>query len=989
MKRVFLLLALASLSWMLPAQPVADPHKLDPQLLRAIPDDPAAWLPVDILLPGQVDIRALKARFDAKGTPVPERAQAVIEALQAQASVTQGPLLDWLAQQEGVRAVRPFWIVNLIRAELQPAAIAALSHRPEVAQLLRVPVFAPHEAEVASPLSPLLATTSQAMVGAPAFWALGYTGQGRRLLVIDTGIEGTHPALATNYQGRFRPADQSWHDPTGDGQPWDCSGHGTHVAGIALGYDRQARDTIGLAFQAMWMGAPAIKGSSGPCVGTPGPSPLATLEWALDPDGDPATPDFPDVINNSWGGVDTICAAPVVYGPPLDALEAAGIAVIFSAGNRGNVPDTAINFPANINNGLVNAFSVGAVNQNFPGPPRAGFSSVGPTRCGGDSSLLIKPEVCAPGMMIRSSVPGGYQRLSGTSMAAPHVAGAVLLLKEAFPQVTGEQILLALYRSAVDLGSPGEDNLFGMGLINLRAAYDSLVVQGNVPFFPPVDRDAAVAGLHRPEGNCDPQVTPHFALYNHGRGPLQSVEIAYTYPGGADTLAWSGLLLPGDSVALALPPLNLPEGPQLLRIQVVRENGLAPYYFLDDQDSLVIDVVKAPALWVDSGPFTICTGADAVLQAALSTPDSTAQVYWWDAPSGGALIGEGPAVLLPGPATDTVLYAGVYDVQRLGMADNTVSAGTYVQGTTPYLTFDVRYPMLLRGVQVYPLLAGIRVFEVRDASGQVIATRTVDLPAEPVRVALDFEIPVGSGYRLGLGTGGLGALFYNLQGEAFPYTSREGFFQITGSGGGPQTGKYYFFYDWEVAYAAGCVRQPVTLRAGSGQAEAAFTVDRTLIDLETDPVARFTNLSQGATAWYWNFGDGGTSRRANPQRTYVQAGTYTVSLLATGPDGCADADTLQVTATGTYPFAVSVGEALATQWQLYPNPSRGVLHVERTPAWPGEIGLRVYDLQGREVAATQATGPRVRWDLSALPAGWYLLAVEAGGQRSVLRWQRE
>ncbi|RMG73712.1 MAG: T9SS C-terminal target domain-containing protein [Bacteroidetes bacterium] len=828
------------------------------------------------------------------------------------------------------------------------------------------------------------------MVGAPTFWALGYTGQGRRLLVIDTGIEGTHPALHTNYLGRFRPAAQVWHNPTGDSIPWDCSGHGTHVAGIALGLDRQAHDTIGLAFQATWMAAPAIKGGAPTCAGTPGPSPLATFQWALDPDGDPTTADFPDVINNSWGGSDTICAAPALYGPTLNALEAAGIAVIFSAGNRGNRPDTAINFPANINTGLVNAFSVGAVNQNFPGPPRAGFSSVGPTRCGGDSSLLIKPEVCAPGMAIRSSVPGGYAPLSGTSMAAPMVAGAALLLKEAFPNATGEQILLALYRSAVDVGDPGEDNFFGMGMINLRAAYDSLVSQGHVPFFPPAERDAALGRLRRPEGACDPIVTPTVQLYNHGRGPLQTVDIAYEILGQVDTLSWSGLLQPGDSVAVAFPPLDLPEGPQWIRVRIVTENGQLPYYTLDDRDSLQIQVVRAPALTTDPGPFTICTGGDAVLQAALSQADSSVRIFWWDAPEGGTLRAEGATVLLPAPTSDTTLYAGLYKSQSLGMPDNSLGGGTYVQGTSPYLTFDADYPMLLRKVTVYPLLAGPRIFEVRNDQGQVVASRIVDLPAAPTRVTLDLEVPMGKAYQLGLNDNGLGALYFNLSGEAFPYVSTEGFFRITGSGGGAQAGKYYFFYDWEVAYAAGCERQAVRLRPGTGTIEADFSVDRRLIDMSNDPVARFTNLSNGASSYHWNFGNGATSSNPNPLHTYVQAGNYTVSLLAEGSAGCADADTLQLTVTGTYPFGVSIAQPNASgAWRLYPNPSEGEIFLERDRAGSGPVQVRLYDLQGRLLATKTARGKRLGWPLPALPAGWYHLRVEADGQVQQLRLLRE
>ena len=89
--------------------------------------------------------------------------------------------------------------------------------------------------------------------------------------------------------------------------------------------------------------------------------------------------------------------------------------------------------------------------------------------------MHIKPEVVAPGVGVYSAQGlDGYGSLSGTSMSAPHVAGAVLLLKEAFPEVAGTEILMALYETCTDLGEVGEDNTFGRGMINVWAAFQYL-----------------------------------------------------------------------------------------------------------------------------------------------------------------------------------------------------------------------------------------------------------------------------------------------------------------------------------------------------------------------------------------------------------------------------------------------------------------------------------------------------------------------------------
>jgi len=189
---------------------------------------------------------------------------------------------------------------------------------------------------------------------------------------------------------------------------------------------------------------------------------MEAFQWALNPDGDTGTThDVPDVILNSWGiprGLFEPCDK--TFAGLIEAVEAAGIVTIFAAGNEG--PEAmSLRNPADIATTPVDCFSVGAVDG---GLTVANFSSRGPSSC--DPSK-IKPEVVAPGVAVRSSQKGGgYAYMSGTSMAAPFVAGLVALMRQYNPDATVDQIKYALLQATTDLGATGEDNAYGCGLVD-------------------------------------------------------------------------------------------------------------------------------------------------------------------------------------------------------------------------------------------------------------------------------------------------------------------------------------------------------------------------------------------------------------------------------------------------------------------------------------------------------------------------------------------
>jgi bacillopeptidase F len=320
-------------------------------------------------------------------------------------------------------------------------------------------------------------------INADRVWhELGITGKGRLVANLDTGVDGDHPALTNRWRGNHEPWQECWRDALGYGDtiPQDYYGHGTHVMGTLCGLGAGTGDTIGVAWEAEWIADNSIN----QWVGEEFDSDVTdAFEWFTDPDGDPGTiDDVPDVLQNSWG-IDSRFGydyqdCDYRWQTVIDNCEAAGVVVTFSAGNEGPDPQSHRS-PANICKTPTTNFSIGAVDAthyDFP-YPIADFSSRGPSDC---NSIIKKPEVVAPGVQVYSSVPGGgYEQYGwdGTSMAGPHVAGVVALLRQADPDLDVDSIKQILMNTAVDLGLPGEENTFGWGIIDAYAAVSAIMVQ--------------------------------------------------------------------------------------------------------------------------------------------------------------------------------------------------------------------------------------------------------------------------------------------------------------------------------------------------------------------------------------------------------------------------------------------------------------------------------------------------------------------------------
>jgi len=439
-----------------------------------------------VVLRDQADIASLNQQLRATRATRQHRHEAVLAELQAAADRSQGPVVDHLrAGQAGgeIRGFTTHWLINAIVVVGTVDAIRELAQREDVEVVepdLVAELIEPVQGDKDGPPGGLRAigmAPGIAAVQAPRVWReLGIDGTGVVVGIIDTGVDGTHPALASRWRGLFAAPSACWLDNAGQGTPnfpVDNHYHGTHVMGTVTG--QAPGDTIGVAPGALWIAANTINQG----VGTEFNNDiLQALAWLADPDGNPQTvDDVPCVVQNSWGVYEGL-GYPDCYSfwwTAIDNCEAAGVVLTWSAGNEG--PSSgSLRSPADRASSPYNAFSVGST-QRYAPYEISDFSSRGPSGCGGQYAM--KPEVCAPGSTIYSAQPGGgYQNLSGTSMAGPHVAGVVALMYAANPNLDPETVKQTLMDTAVDLGASGEDNTYGHGFIN---AYEAvLAVMGGL-----------------------------------------------------------------------------------------------------------------------------------------------------------------------------------------------------------------------------------------------------------------------------------------------------------------------------------------------------------------------------------------------------------------------------------------------------------------------------------------------------------------------------
>jgi len=456
-----------------------------------------------------------------------EKGRFVYRTLLEKARTTQGPILQWLRDRHIEH--QSFHIVNAILVKGTREVAQTLAARPDIARVEGNPLIhndlpqpervneAPSKPQAPNTIEPGITYTH-----APDVWGLGFTGQGIVVASADTGVRWTHNALKPHYRGwdgTNADHDYNWHDsihdsvgnPCGNDSPFPCDdlAHGSHTTGTMIGDDGTGNQ-IGMAPGAKWIGCRNMDSNAG----TPARY-IECMQWFLAPTriggGDPDPTKAPDITNNSWEcppsegcSADTLQAA-------VETQAAAGIMMVSAAQNSGPSCSTVQNPP-----GIYAAtYTAGALNTGTD--TIANFSSRGPVTA--DGSNRIKPDITAPGTGTRSSTnasDSSYANFSGTSMATPHISGAMALLWSAIPslqnQIDASRMAMndaAHFISSTQCGDAGPpNNVYGWGRVDILAAVQGGGTPTPTPTVTPTATPTATATVTpTPSGTATPTPT--------------------------------------------------------------------------------------------------------------------------------------------------------------------------------------------------------------------------------------------------------------------------------------------------------------------------------------------------------------------------------------------------------------------------------------------------------------------------------------------------
>ncbi|HNW90279.1 MAG TPA: C25 family cysteine peptidase [Bacteroidales bacterium] len=368
---------------------------------------------------------------------------------------------------------------------------------------------------------------------------------------------------------------------------------------------------------------------------------------------------------------------------------------------------------------------------------------------------------------------------------------------------------------------------------------------------------------------------------------------------------------------------------------------------------------------------TLCGPAQAVLSVVAG-----GTVEWYDDEIGGNLVYTGSTFATAVLDTIRTYYAAsvINETFTAGPADYSFGSGGYYAGTSQhYLIFNCLENLRLISVDVYADTVGNRTIKLLSAAGTLILDTVINLPVGKTTVYLNWDIAAGTQYRLAL-AGPVLRLYRNTNGAAYSYTVN-GLVSITGNS--YSTSTYYYFYNWHVqGNECTSARTPVSAYVYTQSPEASFTA------INNSNSISFTNTSQNAYAYYWDFDDGNFSAEENPLHTYSNVGSYLVSLTAY--NACGNdvySDTVDVNVLGT-------GEIKNTQnFSVYPNPADGSIVIRWNGGYENISFIEISDICGqqlviKEIAASKGANAE-RIDLNGFAQGVYFVKLITGKQKTI------
>lgn len=503
MKKITLLLLLV-LSFSVYAQNSANHNVITDDLVVYMSQTAENELiPINIILSEKyptADLFRQTANFTKK-----EKREYVIRELKMFSEKSQKSLHGFLTTKSAnnnVELGHSFWITNVISCKATKTVINELSLRNDIEVIGHDEVsYVLFDEEPETNVNPNTnrgtreITNNVIKVNAPDIWALGYTGQGVVVAVLDVGVNYNHLDLEDHMWEHPDYPNHGYDFAYNDYDPMDNHGHGTHTAGTVAG-DGTAGSQTGMAPDAIIMALKVLNDNGG---GQPSDS-WEGFEFAVDYGA--------DIISFSVGWVNDSYSNRLAWRNTCDNTLAAGVVASCAAGNEGgntsnpndirtpgDCPPPWLNPDQTLIGGISAVVCIGATDNN---DIIASFSSRGPSEWEFINPFndypfnpemgLLRPDVCAPGVNIKSCNAfnnSGYTYMSGTSMATPGVAGVMALLLSKVSGLTPQAIDLVLETTAVDLGAPGKDNIYGAGRIDAYEAFINLI-----EIFPPTNLQA-------------------------------------------------------------------------------------------------------------------------------------------------------------------------------------------------------------------------------------------------------------------------------------------------------------------------------------------------------------------------------------------------------------------------------------------------------------------------------------------------------------------